>query len=171
MMFILLGHCIGWTRAVPKINANTIMNADGEWSQSFVNAFIAVHPIAVDSFFVMGGLLLTRSMLSHIEKWDIISSHVLLTFSKILKNFRGTLNISKLYLHRYLRTTPVLAFLILVILSIFKYFGTGPFWNLTLQEAMKGQCEKYWWAALLHIQNYYNPIEVVSSYSPISFLN
>lgn len=67
MMFILLGHCIGWTRPMPRINAN-IMSVEGEWFQSFANAFIAVHPIAVDSFFVIGGLLLTRSMLIQIEK-------------------------------------------------------------------------------------------------------
>lgn len=67
MMFILLGHSLESLQVVPRLNANT-MTIEGEWFQSYVNAFVGAHPIAVDSFFVIGGLLLTRSMLSQIEK-------------------------------------------------------------------------------------------------------
>jgi peptidoglycan/LPS O-acetylase OafA/YrhL len=141
MLHILLGHRLGWTRPVPTINAIQFQ-VDGDWMKTFVGAFLGIHPIAVDTFFVMGGMLLTRSMLIQIEK--------------------EKLNIPKLYLHRYLRTTPVLAFLILLLMSIMKYFGDGPFWNWTLTLALKDSCQKYWWSALLHIQNYYNPLEVVS---------
>lgn len=70
MMFILLGHTFETLQAIPRLNANT-MKIDGEWFQSYVNAFVGVHPIAVDSFFVIGGLLLTRSMLCQIEKYLI----------------------------------------------------------------------------------------------------
>jgi hypothetical protein len=75
--------------------------------------------------------------------------------------FRGKFNIPKMYLHRYLRTTPVLAFLILIIVSILKHMGDGPFFAFVSNGALIGNCEKYWWSALIHIQNYYNPVEAV----------
>lgn len=66
-----------------------------------------------------------------------------------------------MYLHRYLRVMPVLGVLILIILSILKYFGGGPEWRFVSNAALIGQCEQNWWAALLHIQNYYDPIQTV----------
>jgi hypothetical protein len=83
----------------------------------------------------------------------------------LMKNFinsRKSFNIPKLYLHRYLRTTPVLAFLILVIVSILQFMGEGPYFRFTSHGALIDNCEKYWWSALIHIQNYYNPVEAVS---------
>lgn len=70
-----------------------------------------------------------------------------------------------MYLHRYLRTMPVLAFLILIILSVLKFFGDGPYFEFVLNGALKSQCEQYWWTALLNIQNYYNPLEAVTTFS------
>lgn len=67
-----------------------------------------------------------------------------------------------MYLHRYLRTTPVLAVLILVIVSLLKHLGSGPLFEFTTYYSMIMDCEKHWWPALLHIQNYYNPLEAVS---------
>lgn len=66
-----------------------------------------------------------------------------------------------MYLHRYLRTIPVLGILILIIVSILKFSGDGPYFNFVTTAALTSQCDQYWWAALLHIQNYYNPMEAV----------
>lgn len=142
MFHILFGHFASYSsKHVPMINLQTV-KVDGDWSKSFVGAFWAVHPMAVDTFFVMTGMLLTRSLLIQIEK--------------------GRLNIPKLYLHRYLRITPVLAFLILISLSIMKYFGETPLYSQVYHNIFKRRCEKNWWAALLHIQNYYDPLNYVS---------
>lgn len=64
-----------------------------------------------------------------------------------------------MYFHRYLRYTPVLAMLILFFVTFPKFLGTGPFFNI---ESYTVQCKKYWWTALLHVQNYVNPNELVS---------
>jgi hypothetical protein len=66
-------------------------------------------------------------------------------------------------LHRYLRVMPVLAILILIVLSIFKFMGSGPYFKFTQYASQISQCQEYWWTALVHIQNYYNPLEAVSS--------
>jgi hypothetical protein len=67
-----------------------------------------------------------------------------------------------MYLHRYMRVMPVLAYLILFALSLFKFMGNGPYYHFVTYAAQVSQCQQYWWTALIHIANYYNPLEVVS---------
>lgn len=67
MLHIMLGHRFSWSRGFPNVNSN-VFAPDGKWNKTLFSAIVAVHPIAVDSFFVMGGLLLTRSALHNIEK-------------------------------------------------------------------------------------------------------
>lgn len=67
-------------------------------------------------------------------------------------DFRNTLNIPRMYLHRYLRYTPALAVMILFYVSFTKFLGSGPFFNPPTNE-----CEQYWWSALLHVSIYTNP--------------
>jgi len=67
-----------------------------------------------------------------------------------------------MYLHRYMRVMPVLAFLILIVVSIYKMFGDGPYYEFSTRLGQIDNCKKYYWTALLHIQNYYNPMEAVS---------
>jgi len=66
-----------------------------------------------------------------------------------------------MYLHRYLRVMPVLAFLVLVVISIYKMFGIGPYYKFMTEAIFINNCKKYYWTTLLHIQNYYNPLNVV----------
>lgn len=61
-----------------------------------------------------------------------------------------------MYLHRYLRYTPSLALMILVFTSLTKFLASGPFYSPDT-----GNCEKYWWTALLHVSVYTNPNEFV----------
>lgn len=61
-----------------------------------------------------------------------------------------------MYLHRYLRVTPVLAATIFMFLTLQRYFGDGPFNKRTIALQSPG-CLEYWFAALLHIQNLVNP--------------
>lgn len=89
MLHILLGHLI--THFVTQFDPKD------DFITSFLGGFLHVTPVAVDTFMVMTGMLLTRSLMNLIEK----------------RRF----NIPKLYLHRYLRTTPVLGILILIVNS------------------------------------------------------
>lgn len=74
---------------------------------------------------------------------------------------RGQFNVLKLYVHRYLRITPVLAFLILIAVSVLWHLGTGPYHELYYQMALAKPCTERWWSALLHIQNYNEPLDAV----------
>lgn len=66
-----------------------------------------------------------------------------------------------MYLHRYLRLTPLIAFMILFLMSFFKYMGSGPFWNIFMDAPTIKSCEDNWWKTLLYIQNYVTPDKMV----------
>jgi len=51
----------------PNINSNYFV-ASGPWHKTIWSAVISMQPIAVDTFFVLGGCLLARSILIAIEK-------------------------------------------------------------------------------------------------------
>lgn len=70
------------------------------------------------------------------------------------------MNILLLYLHRYLRLTPLLAVLILFCMTLFPFIENGPMWPNTV-EYFGGQCERTWLSTLLYIQNYVNPEDMV----------
>lgn len=73
---------------------------------------------------------------------------------------RGRLNIPVLYLHRFLRLTPLLAVAILINVSVIKYVGSGPQWPI-LMDQFNGLCEDNWWKTLLYVQNYVTPEDMV----------
>lgn len=74
---------------------------------------------------------------------------------------KGRLNILLVYLHRYLRLTPLLGMGFLFSMSLMRFLGSGPFWP-NIVKTQSEQCDKYWWSALLYAQNYVNPKEIVS---------
>lgn len=67
----------------------------------------------------------------------------------------------KFYFHRYMRYAPSMAILAMFLASFIPvHLATGPFTNTV--EEQKLYCGKYWWSAMLMIQNYWNIREVVS---------
>lgn len=99
--------------------------------------------VAVDSFLLLSGLIVTWSILKELDK-------------------NKKLNLHMMYLHRYLRLTPPLAILILLSVSLFQHVGKGPFANENWLGVDNNQfCIDYWWSAFLYVQNYVNSLEVV----------
>lgn len=58
-----------------------------------------------------------------------------------------------IYFHRYLRLTPVFAVAIFFTITLMRFLGSGPLWPFAISN-IAAKCEKYWWAALLYINNY-----------------
>ena len=69
------------------------------------------------------------------------------------------IDLLKFWVSRYLRITPLFAAIILAMVSFLKYFGNGPLFSAT-NDRFVPDCERYWWSALLHVQNYVNPNNV-----------
>lgn len=143
ILWIIFGH-----RYLLPINFHPVINRNDWiiWLQSIFSTLANTSNLAVDAFLLMGGMLATWSFLRQMEK-------------------NGKINLARFYFHRYLRITPVLAALVLTMVSFYRHFGTGPYHQHALNFNLP-HCQKYWWASLLHIQNYYNPLELVSPLKP-----
>lgn len=78
-----------------------------------------------------------------------------------LNHDSSQLNIVQSYVRRYIRLTTSLIPVILFTIGPLFYMSNGPEWTSRTTQII-GFCERYWWSALLHVQNYVNPFEVVS---------
>ncbi|XP_069691619.1 nose resistant to fluoxetine protein 6-like [Periplaneta americana] len=133
MCFLVYGHTISTTMATPSVNMLSFMELARDWPQLYVGNLT----FAVDTFFVMSGMLLCYLVLKGLD---------------IGKPF----NIPLFYFHRLLRLTPLLGIAILIHASIIDKFGSGPLWDYVYGSAEKKYCVDNWWSTLLHVQNYVN---------------
>lgn len=141
MIWIIVFHLQHKLPNFPVINAlSRNVFLDGPAS----SVILASGHFAVDTFFVLSGLLVAWNMLRELDK-------------------RGRINFWQMYLQRYIRITVPLAVLILFVASFAVYVGEGPLWKPNLFN-MQNACSKYWWSALLHIQNYVNPGNIVKCF-------
>ena len=129
MMYVILGHtCLV---LIAGVNIGQLGN---EISGSF-GTFVQGAFYAVDAFFCMAGFLGTYVLLVKLEK------------------SKGKINIPLAYFHRWYRLAPALALLILLFQYVLPFVVHGPLafgFNSILPA-----CEKYWWSALLFINNLY----------------
>lgn len=119
-------------------------------------------PIAVESFLFITGLLIANNMLKQLGKtYDLQKKRRFYSHFFYFLYFRkGKLNVLRLYLHRFMRLTPLLGFTFLFKMSLLKFLGDGPIWPYQMKRTLS--CERYWWSTLLYIQNYTNPKQMVS---------
>lgn len=92
--------------------------------------------------------------------WSLLQSKKLKK-SDFPPHRNGKINLPTLYLHRYVRLTPLLAVVFLVSMTLMRFLGDGPVWPIWIQFFSK-PCETYWWSTLLYVQNYVNPRDFVS---------
>lgn len=89
--------------------------------------------LSVDTFFVLGGTLLSYLLLKEIQANE------------------GLRNIGwpKFFFHRFWRLTPLYMMVLAFWATLFKYFGSGPHWP----EDPDKMCKTNWWTNLLYINN------------------
>ncbi|KAF5285097.1 hypothetical protein FQA39_LY16786 [Lamprigera yunnana] len=110
-----------------------------EWMQTVASKILVAGPLSVDTFLLITGML--------------ISFNHRKSLNKTLK-----FNIIKHYLNRYFRLTPTLALIVLVRAAFVPYLGFGPL--LTIQNVYSANCRRYWWSALLYVQNFVNADDI-----------
>ncbi|XP_031635113.1 nose resistant to fluoxetine protein 6-like [Contarinia nasturtii] len=130
--WVVLGHVVMCYLMLP-IQNRTVHDT---FVTQYESMFILSAPIAVETFFVLSGLLVSINLLEHFEKT------------------KGKINVVQFYIHRYVRLTPLLIISILV--SVCRFAGNGPLLPNML-SITSNQCKRYWWSTLLYIQNYVNP--------------
>ncbi|KAK9869958.1 hypothetical protein WA026_006056 [Henosepilachna vigintioctopunctata] len=129
MIWVVLGHTYSEAIQAPLSNVLDVLT----WSNQLYSMLLVSGLMAVDTFFVVGGCLVAYVYMLAIEKG-------------------GNINIFIYYLHRFIRLTPPLGALILVVANITPYLGNGPRW--TLIRTYQSFCQENWWSTLLYIQNY-----------------
>lgn len=58
-----------------------------------------------------------------------------------------------IYLQRWLRIVPVLAFIVVLRITIWKFMASGPN-HQQLMWTEKRTCERFWWITLLLVDNF-----------------
>lgn len=114
------------------------------WHQSHIHSVIYfAYENAVDTFLVMGAMLMTISTLNSI--------------------YKKKLNIPRMIWCRYLRYTPPLAALLLFTVTLYKFFLDGPWIDHNVEIIRR--CKAFWFSTIFHFQNYFNPNELCLSHT------
>ncbi|XP_039962162.1 nose resistant to fluoxetine protein 6 [Bactrocera neohumeralis] len=141
MMWVVFGHGYMTFYELPHINKDKVYT----WIETPYSMLVQNATLCVDTFFFMSGLLMLWGAFREMERT------------------KGKLNLGMMYFHRYIRLTPVVAVVILYIMSLYKYSGHGPMWmKIGTQDE---RCSDTWWATLLYVQNYAFPKKICISQS------
>lgn len=136
LMWVMIGH----SYAIQIILMN-MAYLRATWLYNAYSMVIVYAYSSMDSFLFLGGFVVAWSALRELDK-------------------NNKLNLPKMYLHRYLRLTPILAITILLVVSLYRHVGTGPISNLVWKDFSE-LCHTNWWNALLHIQTFFDPLKIV----------
>ncbi|XP_059480957.1 nose resistant to fluoxetine protein 6-like [Neocloeon triangulifer] len=132
MACVMLGHRLMFSLGSPIHNPEFI---EGYYERLdtmiLLNGFIIV-----DTFFTISGFLVCFLLLT--------------AYSKNVK-----VPIPVLYIHRYIRLTPVYAVVVCVYACLLQHLGSGPIWSAKVGREVT-RCADNWWANLLYINNYVN---------------
>lgn len=80
------------------------------------------------------------------------SCSIFAKISKVVRLFYMTISIYT----RSFRLTPAYAFSILLMVSLYRFMGSGPYFDQVSQQLYE-QCKDTWWAQLVYIGNMYPP--------------
>ena len=92
--------------------------------------------LSVDTFFFLSGLLTTFTLLKRMRK-----------------SSKTSFPAGKFILLRFLRLTPLYAYILFFYTYLVPYFASGPVWYRMLDDT--ALCRKHWWTNLLYINEFY----------------
>ncbi|XP_060604940.1 nose resistant to fluoxetine protein 6-like isoform X2 [Ruditapes philippinarum] len=132
MTWVILGHTYYFGLGQVENTATLLPNLFSRFTfQAISNA-----TVAVDTFFVLSGLLVSYLSLREMERRGSA-----LKFNWIM-----------FYFHRFWRLTPPYMLFLMVYVPTFKYWGDGPFWPQ--QGVETKECENTWWTNILYVNNF-----------------
>lgn len=142
IVWVVLGHSYMMMALGPLTNALEIVT----WIRSLRSMFLLSATVSVDTFFLMSGVLVGRSLLSYLDQHG------------------GRLPVVHYLVHRYIRLTSSLAAAVLACMTLLSRIGDGPLWEMFMPVASE-PCRRWWWTTLLYVQNYANPGQMCMSHS------
>ena len=131
--WVILGHTLLNYIGLPLTN---IFDLGSEFKdQQYTIVYAAF--FAVDTFFWMSGLLMTYLFIIEFDKTPGIPIMKLIL----------------VYVHRFLRITPVYMFCLLFWWSLQPYMGNGPMW-VEITDRFNDDCDDHWYTNLLYVNNF-----------------
>ncbi|KAH8326531.1 hypothetical protein KR067_009949 [Drosophila pandora] len=130
LIWVIFCHEYAFTMISPNLNTLDLV----AWVPKLFSSFMVHGYFSVDSFFVLGGMLVSMIVLRTMEKSN------------------GKLNPLMMYLHRIIRILPVVAVAILIYMTMMPVVSGGPMFKGGYHG--KHACEKNWFWTLLFVQNY-----------------
>ncbi|KAH8356383.1 hypothetical protein KR084_009551, partial [Drosophila pseudotakahashii] len=132
LFWVIYSHSYVSKMNSPNINLLEVL----QWIQMPFSSFIVHGFYCVDSFFFIGGLLVSLIAL------------------RMMDRTKGKLNVPLMYLHRLIRIVPILAVAILVYTKLMGVVAGGPLFKDGFSG--KSVCQKSWFWTLLFVVNYTN---------------
>ncbi|GAU88231.1 hypothetical protein RvY_00971 [Ramazzottius varieornatus] len=133
MWWIILGHTYYFGRNFFENTLTFYGDVRTAMFQIVLNA-----GYAVDSFFLLSGLLISYVLLRDLQKNN------------------GRLNWALVYFHRWWRLTPVYLYVMMMYVYILPHGFQSPFKLLIAQEGAPTEyCKSYWWSNMLYINNFF----------------
>ncbi|PSN45477.1 hypothetical protein C0J52_08661 [Blattella germanica] len=147
LCWVVLAHAWYITGTLPALNYISVFEYSSKWS----SILILNTQLAVDTFLVCTGVLISYNFLNDMNRRGI---------QQLPNSGRVTSGMNKIfmwyfpvyYLHRYFRLAPALAMMVLLQASLLSRAGSGPFWASGSQY-LSEMCQDSWWSTLLFIQN------------------
>lgn len=122
--------------------------------------------LSVDTFFFFSGFLAFYSMLT-----SILSQEMNGAKDFAIKSIKWSWAV---FIHRYMRLTPMYFFLLMFFTHIFPAIGDGPNWKEGIESGGPTGgvtfCKKYWWTNILYISNLY-PCQFWNHHDPSNPVN
>ncbi|OMJ91137.1 hypothetical protein SteCoe_6401 [Stentor coeruleus] len=133
IFWVILGHTY-----IFNLLYNPLQNIDTAFGGISESQYILVYGsfYAVDTFFWLSGFLMAYIFLTDLE------GSLTMNPSKILK----------VYIHRYLRITPVYMFCLFFFWTLQEYLGNGPLY-IGIEDYFFPECKEYWWTNMLYLNN------------------
>ncbi|XP_078664426.1 nose resistant to fluoxetine protein 6-like isoform X2 [Branchiostoma floridae x Branchiostoma belcheri] len=131
LSWVILGHT--YIYSVETIDNPVVLL---EIVKTFTFQVVLQTILAVDTFFFLGGLLLAYLLLKRLEESSEEGK---------------TIRFLMLYVQRYLRLTPTLLFVIMLVVWVLPQLFMGPMWHSKL-SSLEG-CRTNWWKNILYINN------------------
>ena len=165
LLFVILGHRLMFMVMSPKVNVVDYL----KWIPKIktgVQLWLLMSTI--DNFLIIASLLTTLKILQALDMWVIVRFSDANANWLTNKSFSGKFKLWKLYIYRFMMITPIVAFSILFFLAVPDFVENTAMVRTSMAS---DNCQKYWWSALLHIQNYVNPSNLVSYSKLLSLWN
>ncbi|XP_076087327.1 nose resistant to fluoxetine protein 6-like isoform X3 [Mytilus galloprovincialis] len=151
--WVLLGHSLNYGLfSLPGVWTTANPVRVPEMLETFTYQAVLSIPLAVDSFFMISGMLVAYSQIN--------------SASRLMDNFSCSKTAAfagKYIFHRFWRLTPLYMIVIMVLTCLMNYFGDGPFWPSALPLA--DNCRTNWWTNLLYINNFLPAVNQCMSWS------